>query len=191
VRHRDLRQPLVGSLAVFVVFPLEDALRGRPAQVPVCAIDVSQQGYVGGSVGFGKSGPLVWNCDHPPRLLIPGDQARHLSPAQTCHLSEVEPDHALVGPRQAGILVSHQGPLHPAVHFLAPLPGKPHPAVGGHQGPELLQTCGLRIVHSDDQSPASRDSPSRLILRENPVPCPGSSCMRKEWPTTRTGRGVQ
>src|SRR5579863_5701367 len=65
-------------------------------------------------------------------------------------------------------MMPHQRPLRPGIHLVASLSGEPHFAAACQKRPDLLQTRRFRLVHADDQPPASQSLPS------------GSSCMRQE-----------
>ena len=80
-------------------------------------------------------------------------------------ISEIEPSVSLA------MLVGHNPGFEELFHALT---GETHFAAPCQKCPNLLQACGFRIVHADDQSPASRLFPS------------GSSCMREE----RAGAGT-
>ena len=139
VRHRDPRHPLIGNLMVFAVLPLQDVPSRWSAQVPVRLVDVGQQFHIGRRVKGGELGTLIDRRFHLAGLAIGRDQSRLLCPAQTRQPGDVAPHQALARPVQAGILVPHQRLLHPTVHLLSPLPGKPHLATAGQERPHLLQ----------------------------------------------------
>jgi len=92
--------------------------------VPMRLVHVGQQLHVGCRVAPGELRPLIHRRLHLTRFPMPGDQPRHLRPAQSGHPREVLPHHSLVRPAQASVLVPHQRPLHPGVNLGAPLPRK-------------------------------------------------------------------
>ena len=165
--HRDPRQALVDRPSIVGVLSLQDPLGRRAAEIPVRFVHVGQQSYIGRRVTRRELGALILGRLHSTRFAMDRDQPRHLRPAQSRHPPDVLPHHALLGTAQACVLVPHQRPFHPVVD-LGPLQTrKPNLATPRQERPDLLQAHCFRIVHADDQSPASRSRPPS-----------GSSCMR-------------
>jgi hypothetical protein len=133
-------------------------------------VDIGQQIDVRTGVARGELGPLIDHRFHPSRAALQRNQARDLRSTQSRHPREVSPDQSLAGLVQARVLEPYQRLFDPTVHLLAPLAGEPHLSAAGQEVPNLLQAGGLCVVHADDQSPASRLSPS------------GSSCVRIQSP---------
>ena len=105
------------------------------------------------------------------RVGITRNQPCYLCPAQSRHAGDILAHQPFFGFAQARILLPHRPPLGPGINFVAALPCKMHFAAPGQKRPNLLQARRFRIVHADDQSPASRSCPS------------GSSCMRIQSPS--------
>jgi hypothetical protein len=89
VRHRNGRQPLILGLAVLAVFPLQNAARGRTAQVLVGRIDGGQQFDVGAGVALRKTMTAVVRGLQRSAFAIARDQAGHLRPAPARHLGQI------------------------------------------------------------------------------------------------------
>ena len=180
LRHRDPRQPLVGRLAIFAVLALQNPLGRRPAQVPVRLVHIGQQVHIGGRVARGELGALIRHRLHPARLAdtprSAASPAPGLVPSSARHTAAPVPCPAGPGWRTGAAPAS----APPSRTLPRAAARQTAPVAARQKRPDLLQARGFRIVHADDQSPASRSSPFRLILYENPMPVSGSSCMRQE-----------
>ena len=170
LRHGDARQPRVHGLAVFAVLALQDSSRRRSAQVAVTLVHIRQQFYVCFRVAGRKLRSPIHDRLYPPAVGVAGDQPCHLGSAQACHSGHIPAHQTLLPPAQDRVLVLHQRSLRPGVYLVAALSGEPHAAAACEKRPDLFQACRFRIVHADDQSPASRCCPL------------GSSCMRIQCP---------
>ncbi len=173
MRHRNRRQPLVCSLAVFVVFALQNAPCRRSAQVSMRLVDVGQQIQVGGGITARETGAPISYCLHSAGLAVCSEAPCYLGAAQARHPRDVAPHQPPLGPLQARVLLADQRPFHPAVHLVAPLPGKPGLAGTGQKRPNLLQAHSLR--GGSRRGAGSRPAGSSALARS---PSEGSQSLR-------------
>ena len=89
VGHGNRGQARVLRLAVMLVLALQNAPRGRSAQVLVRLIDPGQQFDIGPRIALGKTMAPVGQDFDPAATAVARDQARHLGPAQSGHLGQV------------------------------------------------------------------------------------------------------
>jgi len=181
LRHRDLRQALEGRLTIVVILALQNPLRRRTAQIAVALVHIGEQFHIRPGVAGGEFPPLIRSRLYLSAGGIACDQPRHLRPAQSRHAGDIPPHQSLFHSAEACVLETNQRPFRPAVYPGPTLPGESYPSGALQKRPNLLQTARLRIVHADNQFPASRFPSFMLILCENPTPASGSSCVRQEW----------
>lgn len=108
------RQSRVFRLAVYLIFVLQDAPGGRPAQGLMRLVDLGQQLDVGARAALCKTAPAVHRCPHLAAGPETGDQPRHLRPAQPHHLFDVAPQAAILAPLcTAGGTAARRAPAPP------------------------------------------------------------------------------
>ena len=166
LRHREPRQALVRRVVELMPCPLQNLLRGRTAEGFVGLVHCGQHFDVGPRVTVRKSMPLISSWLHFAALLVAPNQARHLRPAQTGHLSQVAPHQSFALALEVAVILPAQALIHPRVQFPPVLGMKTHLSAGFHKRPHLFQAQWFSVFHADDQSPACGIPPS------------GSSCMR-------------
>ena len=167
VGHRDLRQPLIFTLLVLVIFPLQDLARGRAAEGFVCFIDGRQPLDIGRRVLAGKAMPPIAGRYQLTPLPILADQSGDLRPAQSRHLGQILPQQSFGGSVLPAVALPAQRLRHPGVDLGTPFALESYFIAGLQKLPYLLQAQRLAVLHVDGQSPAcSLPHPS------------GSSCVR-------------
>ena len=166
LRHREPRQTFVDSLVILAVFAFQYPFCCRTAEIPVSLVHVRQQL----DIGF-----AVTSCELPALIRRRLDtaaggeacnQPSDLGPTEARHTGHIAANQPFFPSAQCGVLVADQRLLGPPLNLVSPLACESDFATGFQKHPDLFQARRFRIVHADDQSPASRFCPS------------GSSCMR-------------